>query len=70
MSVLPSLCFHKLTPVQYQELFSVTQACSGPGSTKVLYCINLIHDGFLAAVFGFILWRYPPTHPSLTRVHH
>lgn len=24
----------------------------------MLYCINLIHDGFLSAVLGFILWRY------------
>lgn len=45
--------------MQYQELFSVTQACSGPASTKMLYCINLIHDGFLAACFGFLLWSLP-----------
>jgi hypothetical protein len=42
---------------QYQELFSVCQAFSGPGSTKMLYCINLIHDGFLPAVLGFLIWR-------------
>lgn len=33
----------------------------------MLYCINLMHDGFLAAVFGFILWRYPPTQPLPSR---
>jgi chromate transport protein ChrA len=44
---------------QYQELFSVCQAFSGPGSTKMLYCINLIHDGFLAAVLGFLIWSVP-----------
>ncbi|SPO02299.1 related to chromate transport protein [Cephalotrichum gorgonifer] len=43
----------------YQELFSVTQACSGPASTKMLYCINLMHDGFLPAIFGFLLWSLP-----------
>ena len=43
--------------IQYQELFSVCQAFSGPGSTKMLYCINLIHDGFLSAVLAFLLWR-------------
>jgi len=43
----------------YQELFSVCQAFSGPGSTKMLYCINLIHDGFLAAVLGFLIWSLP-----------
>ena len=47
---------------QYQELFSVCQAFSGPGSTKMLYCVNLIHDGTLAALLGFLIWRYvlPP----------
>ncbi|GAB1310542.1 Transporter YwrB [Madurella fahalii] len=43
----------------YQELFSVCQAFSGPGSTKMHYCINLIHDGFLPAVLGFLLWSLP-----------
>ncbi|OAQ71749.1 chromate transporter [Purpureocillium lilacinum] len=43
----------------YQELFSVCQAFSGPGSTKMHYCINLIHDGFLPAVLGFFIWSLP-----------
>lgn len=43
----------------YQELFSVCQAVTGPGSTKVLYCINLIHDGFLSSILGFLLWSLP-----------
>ncbi|KAK4097922.1 hypothetical protein N658DRAFT_499914 [Parathielavia hyrcaniae] len=43
----------------YQELFSVCQAFSGPGSTKMLYCISLIHDGFLPAVLGFLIWSIP-----------
>ncbi|GLI73622.1 hypothetical protein PoHVEF18_001842 [Penicillium ochrochloron] len=42
----------------YQELFSISQALSGPASTKMLYCVNLIHDGLLGAVLGFITWRY------------
>ena len=38
------------------------QALSGPGSTKMLYCINFIHDGFPSALLGFLIWRYeqPP----------
>ncbi|KAL6405415.1 hypothetical protein AUP68_11169 [Ilyonectria robusta] len=44
--------------VQYQELFSVCQAFSGPGSTKMHYCIILLHHGFLPALLGFLLWRY------------
>uniref|UniRef100_A0A4E9DT45 FAD dependent oxidoreductase domain-containing protein n=1 Tax=Gibberella zeae TaxID=5518 RepID=A0A4E9DT45_GIBZA len=43
----------------YQELFSVSQALSGPGSTKMLYCINLIHGGFLQAVLAFLIWSLP-----------
>ncbi|CAM1507476.1 Fc.00g071170.m01.CDS01 [Cosmosporella sp. VM-42] len=43
----------------YQELFSVCQALSGPGSTKMHYCINLIHDGFLSAILGFFIWSLP-----------
>ncbi|KAI8679213.1 hypothetical protein NCS57_00198500 [Fusarium keratoplasticum] len=43
----------------YQELFSVCQAFSGPGSTKMHYCINLIHDGFLPALLGFLIWSLP-----------
>ncbi|KAM7209409.1 chromate transporter [Naviculisporaceae sp. PSN 640] len=43
----------------YQELFSVCQAFSGPGSTKMHYCINLIHNGFISAVLGFLIWSLP-----------
>ncbi|KAI1741406.1 chromate transporter-domain-containing protein [Xylaria scruposa] len=43
----------------YQELFSLSQALSGPASTKMLYCINLIAEGFLPAVLGFLLWSVP-----------
>jgi chromate transport protein ChrA len=41
---------------QYQELFAVCQAFSGPGSTKMYYCLNLIHSGFLSAVLALIIW--------------
>ncbi|KAI1384068.1 chromate transporter-domain-containing protein [Hypoxylon trugodes] len=43
----------------YQELFGVSQALSGPASTKMLYCINLIHNGLLGAILGFFLWSLP-----------
>ncbi|KAK5654902.1 hypothetical protein OQA88_6658 [Cercophora sp. LCS_1] len=43
----------------YQELFSISQSLSGPASTKMLYCINLIRDGFLAALFSFLIWSLP-----------
>ena len=41
----------------YQELFAVCQALSSTGSTKMHYCINLIHNGFVSAVVGFLIWR-------------
>jgi chromate transport protein ChrA len=40
----------------FQELFAVTQALSGPASTKMLYCINLNRNGFLSALLAFLLW--------------
>ncbi|ROT42331.1 hypothetical protein SODALDRAFT_12670 [Sodiomyces alkalinus F11] len=43
----------------YQELFSVCQSLSGPASTKMHYCVNLLHDGFIPAVLGFLLWSLP-----------
>ncbi|KAJ4362693.1 hypothetical protein N0V85_009350 [Neurospora sp. IMI 360204] len=43
----------------FQELFSVSNSLCGPGSTKMLYCINLIQGGFLAAVFSFLIWSLP-----------
>ncbi|KAL6248427.1 hypothetical protein RBB50_004682 [Rhinocladiella similis] len=43
----------------FQELFAVTQALSGPASTKMLYCINLNRNGFWSALAAFLLWSIP-----------
>ncbi|KAF6838353.1 transporter YwrB [Colletotrichum plurivorum] len=43
----------------YQELFSISQALSGPASTKMVYCINLIQHGLLGGVLAFIIWSLP-----------
>ncbi|KAK3994821.1 chromate transporter-domain-containing protein [Cladorrhinum sp. PSN332] len=43
----------------FQEIFSISQSLSGPASTKMLYCINLIQDGFMAAVVSFMIWSLP-----------
>ncbi|KAG8988245.1 hypothetical protein FRB90_002869 [Tulasnella sp. 427] len=48
-----------VTEKQYQELFALTQALSGPASTKLGFCIALEHAGFLGAVVGFLLWSLP-----------
>lgn len=46
-----------LGPQQYQELFAICQALPGPASTKMLFCMALIHAGFIPAVLAFLLWR-------------
>ncbi|KAK4185446.1 chromate transporter-domain-containing protein [Podospora australis] len=43
----------------FQEIFSISQSLSGPASTKMLYCINLIHGGFMAALVSFLIWSLP-----------
>ncbi|KAF2461572.1 chromate ion transporter [Lineolata rhizophorae] len=43
----------------YQELFAICQALPGPGSTKMAFCIALIHAGFWPALFVFITWSMP-----------
>jgi chromate transport protein ChrA len=43
--------------MQYQELFALCQALPGPGSTKMLYCINVIHAGLLPGIVSFFIWR-------------
>ena len=42
---------------QYQETFALCQALPGPGSTKMLYAINVIRGGYIAGVLSFLLWR-------------
>ncbi|KAH0848495.1 chromate transport protein ChrA [Fonsecaea pedrosoi] len=51
--------YHWLDEPMFQELFAVTQALSGPASTKMLYCINLNRNGFLSALSAFLLWSLP-----------
>ncbi|ORY02451.1 chromate ion transporter-like protein [Clohesyomyces aquaticus] len=43
----------------YQELFAICQALPGPASTKMVFCIALIHAGLLPAIFVFLLWSLP-----------
>ncbi|CAI6099900.1 unnamed protein product [Clonostachys chloroleuca] len=43
----------------YQELFSISQALSGPASTKMLYCINLIQGGLFGALLALFIWSLP-----------
>ncbi|KAK3047046.1 hypothetical protein LTS18_013235, partial [Coniosporium uncinatum] len=44
---------------QYQELFAICQALPGPGSTKMIFCLALLHAGFVPAIFVFLLWSLP-----------
>ncbi|KAF3934493.1 hypothetical protein ABW19_dt0204343 [Dactylella cylindrospora] len=43
----------------YQELFALCQALPGPASTKMLFCINSIHGGFLTGFLAFCIWSLP-----------
>ncbi|KAF4987427.1 hypothetical protein F66182_16755, partial [Fusarium sp. NRRL 66182] len=43
----------------YQELFAICQALPGPGSTKMLFCLALLHAGFIPAVVTFLIWSLP-----------
>lgn len=61
MLLVVSIPFHQhsINTTQYKELFSVCQAFSGPGSTKMHYCINLLHDGFVSAFAAWLIWSLP-----------
>ncbi|KAL2821438.1 chromate transporter-domain-containing protein [Aspergillus cavernicola] len=43
----------------YQELFAICQGLPGPGSTKMLFCLALLHAGFIPAMMAFVLWCLP-----------
>ncbi|KAK6499139.1 hypothetical protein TWF481_011710 [Arthrobotrys musiformis] len=43
----------------YQELFAICQALPGPGSTKMIFCLVLLHAGFIPAIFVFLIWSLP-----------
>ncbi|KAF2192757.1 hypothetical protein K469DRAFT_801095 [Zopfia rhizophila CBS 207.26] len=43
----------------YQERFAICQALPSPASTKMVFCIALIHAGLLSAIFAFLVWSLP-----------
>ncbi|CAI7588040.1 hypothetical protein N7533_008650 [Penicillium manginii] len=43
----------------YQELFAICQGLPGPGSTKMVFCLALLHAGFISAMLVFFLWSLP-----------
>ncbi|QGA18742.1 hypothetical protein EYB26_006427 [Talaromyces marneffei] len=43
----------------YQELFAICQALPGPGSTKMVFCLALLHAGFIPAIVTFLIWSLP-----------
>jgi chromate transport protein ChrA len=43
----------------YHEMFALCQALSGPGSTKMLYGINVLHYGFWTGLLAFLVWSLP-----------
>ncbi|KAJ5569179.1 hypothetical protein N7450_011665 [Penicillium hetheringtonii] len=43
----------------YQELFAICQGLPGPGSTKMVFCLALLHAGLIPAMLVFLLWSIP-----------
>jgi len=41
------------------ELFAICQSLPGPGSTKMIFCLTLLHAGFIPALFAFLIWCLP-----------
>jgi chromate transport protein ChrA len=48
-----------IEPTTYQEMFALCQALSGPGSTKMIYAINVLRYGFWTGLMSFFLWSLP-----------
>jgi chromate transport protein ChrA len=51
--------FKWLDEATYQEKFALCQALSGPGSTKMIYGINVLHYGFFTGLLAFVIWSLP-----------
>lgn len=51
--------YHWIDQTRYQEMFALCQALSGPGSTKMIYGINVLHYGFWVGLAAFIVWSLP-----------
>lgn len=43
----------------YQEMFALCQALSGPGSTKMIYHVNVMHYGFWVGLLALLVWCLP-----------
>ncbi|KAL1971438.1 hypothetical protein VTN31DRAFT_2370 [Thermomyces dupontii] len=43
----------------YQELFAICQALPGPASTKMLFCLALLHAGLIPALMALLFWSLP-----------
>ncbi|KAM3421965.1 putative chromate transport protein [Cercospora zeina] len=54
-----------LDDTAYNELFAVSQALSGPASTKMLYAVNVMRYGFGTGVAALMLWALPMAFAAL-----
>jgi len=43
----------------WQEIFAISQALSGPASTKALFVLCTVRAGFVAGIMAFFLWSLP-----------
>ena len=51
--------YHWIDEPTYQEMFALCQALSGPGSTKMMYAINVMRYGFWTGLAAFFVWSLP-----------
>lgn len=48
-----------LDETTYQEMFALCQALCGPGSTKMVFAINVLHYGFWTGLLSSFVWSLP-----------
>lgn len=48
-----------LDETTYQEMFALCQALCGPGSTKMLFGVNVLRYGFWTGLMAFVVWSLP-----------
>jgi hypothetical protein len=41
----------------FLDLFSISNALPGPGSTQLLFSISLLRNGVAASILTFVIWR-------------
>jgi chromate transport protein ChrA len=51
--------YHWIDDTSYQEMFALCQALCGPGSTKMIYALNVLHYDVWVGMAAFLVWNLP-----------